>query len=167
MTVRSMIATVALLAVAACEAAPPTATDLGLRTALAAGPTLLVTNATCAVGSCIPIEVRAFIPQWRVPGQPPDGVPFMGWVRSRVVCLRFPVADTFRTIGVNSAGIPVDTALTIWTPDSSVALFAVASAYGPLAGTTEFVPGSSPGWNLTVPNGAADVAPAPGEACTP
>ena len=167
MFVRAMAASALLVASGACRAALPTDAGTAQRIARAAGPTLLVDNWTCQFGACVPLEVRAFIPQWVVPGQPPAGVPFMGWVDARTACLRFPAADTFRVIGVNSAGTPIDTALTIWTPDSSVVLIAATSSYQGLGMTTEFVPGASPGWSVTFPDGSAQVAPAPAAACTP
>jgi hypothetical protein len=167
MFVRAMSASALLVALGACRTAIPTDAGAAQRIARSAGPTLLVTNETCRLGVCVPLEVRAFIPQWVVPGQPPAGVPFMGWVDARTVCLRFPPADTFRVIGVNSAGTPIDTALTIWMPDSSVVLMAATSSYQGLGMTTEFVPGASRGWSVTFPDASVQVAPAPAAACTP
>jgi hypothetical protein len=167
MIVRLIAASAVLVALGACQATAPGDASNQLRRAVLSPPTLLVTNATCNPGPCVPFEVRAFIPQWRVPGQPPAGVPFMGSVTSRVVCLRFPVADTFRTIAVNSVGTPIDTALTVWTADSAVVLFAATSPMSGLGETTEFVPASSAGWSVTLPGAAAQVPPAPGPACTP
>lgn len=161
MIVRFLAASAVLLATGACRATAPRDASTAAITGSSSVPTLLVTNATCFLGTCVPFEMRAFIPQWRVPGQLPEGLPFMGRVTSRVACLRFPVADTLRVIGVDSFGVPRDTALTIWTPDSAVSL---TSAFG---STTEFVPASSPGWCLTLSNGSAAVQPVPGPACTP
>ncbi len=165
MIVRLLAASAALVALGACRATAPGDASNDARIAALSAPTLLVTNATCDPGPCVPFEMRAFIPEWHVPGQPPAGVPFMGPVASRVECLRFPVADTFRTIAVDSTGTPIDTVLTIWTVDSAVTLFAATSPMSALGNTTEFVPATSVGWSVTLPNGAAAVPPVPAPAC--
>lgn len=117
--------------------------------------TVMVTNATCDPGPCVPLAVRGWIPKFTVPGQPPSGFMAVGKVDSASACLTIPSADSLTIIGSG------DTTVIRWTPNDNVMLTA-GDARGitdhgyslfdpPIGYTQEFVPASSPGWHVTFP----------------
>ncbi len=132
-------------------------------------PTLLVRNATCATGPCVPLNIRAWIPKFVVPGQPPTGFLSVGTARGASTCLEIPFADTLRVYGVDSMGHVVDSTLTIWTVYEPFGLTAsVGSPFSPPLGvSTTFVPMSAPGWRITFPNSGSLAEPTASPRCTP
>jgi hypothetical protein len=125
-------------------------------------PTLLVTNASCLLGSCVPMHVLAF-PQ----NQPatPGGLWSidLGLLATPGVCLTFPPADTFRIWEQGSS----DTTKITWTPADSLELGSLGlqgDRFTVLPSTSEFVPASAAGWTVSMPGGTR-ASPAP--PCTP
>lgn len=152
-------------------------------------PTLLVTNALCAVAPCRTLEIRAFVWAFQIP-QPPVGIKVLGYARGPTTCLEFPPQWTFGG-GSSDGG-------TTWTPNNPAGIYLVAqdSAFvltqptqaqidssvqglwpydgelpGSLGTSPTFVPGTAPGWTITFPfktqSGAAEPALTPTAACTP
>lgn len=161
MTTQSIAACVALLAATACGAHDPTSSATN-RVALVrdgSTPTLLVTNATCDSGPCVPFEVRGFVPKFNVPGQPPWGFVRLGSVTGRSACLALPASWTLTIIG------PGDTTAITWTDGESIKLSAITTRLEVLGSTNEFVPDSAPGWSVTFPSGAGVPALAHHEPC--
>lgn len=156
MRTRWVVACAAFLTTNACG--NKTATSTAYTVSAAMGPTLLVTNATCTPGPCMRFQVRGDA-SLLVPGDPPSGFMLIGSVDSASACLRFP---TSWTIGRDS------TLWTVWTVSDHMWLVAsTGSGALPLGYTTDFVPGSSPGWRVTLPSGFGSAAPVPVEPCTP
>ncbi len=118
------------------------------------GPTLLVLNASCSTGQCIPMDIRAGDPRANFPGGSPSFP--LGRVCGASACLRFPEADTVFSFTGNSSGELVDTTLLIWTPSLTVGVgaYKVGGGFlgmGMLGRVGQFIPGSSPGWQVTLP----------------
>ena len=155
---RRMVAVcVMLFLTGACEGSSPTgATNIDAQYSPAGpGPTLLVTNATCSPGPCVPFEVRAGIPRFTVP-QPSGGVVSLGWVDSTTACLRFPASWTLTVIGPGG-----DTTKITWRPSDSIWLIVPRLANS----TVDFVPASAPGWSITFPNGQGGARLTPSQTC--
>jgi hypothetical protein len=152
-------------------------------------PTLLVTNATCGAGTCRTLEIRAFVNAFKVPGQPPDGFEVVGYAHDNSACLIFPSRWRLAVIADGTT----DTAWATWTPSntSGIELYAVDSTLlagggnravrdsaqqalwpfvgglpGIIASTSEFVPGTAPGWSVTFPARSASGTAEPGLAAT-
>lgn len=123
--------------------------------------TLLVTNATCATGTCSPLEVRAFPEnQPRTPGGPWSLE--VGVVDGGSACLLLPAADTFRVTNGDTG----ETTTFEWTSERALSLGVLepgSSAFQAVPSTDMFVPASADGWSVTLPDGAV----APAEACEP
>jgi hypothetical protein len=125
-------------------------------------PTLFVTNPNCATGQCRVIEVRAFIPDFRVP-QPSWGYSTIGEIIGQG-CLVFP---SRLVLMVNS-----DTAA-VWTPSHPLYLVAVDSiafhngdSTFSRGATRTFIPDSAAGWEVSFGEGAtAELKTGP--ACKP
>jgi hypothetical protein len=155
-------------------------------------PTLLVTNATCAGGTCRTLQLRASVWAFPVPQVPP-GFKVVAEVHTPTACIVFPKSWT---LSVETAG-STDTTFYTWTPDNSsgITLFAVDSVLFNTGGTAAqrdssnqalwpydgaapftvgyatFVPGSAAGWSVTYPSTLQSGLVAPGltvaAACTP
>jgi len=153
-------------------------------------PTILITNAVCAVGPCRTLLIKAFVWAFEVP-QPPSGFEIVGFVRGPATCLTFPAKWTLK-VGT-PGGVP--TTLT-WTPTSPSGIFltAIDSVIGFGGGTTAqldsanaglwpyagpggsvgisptFVPGNAAGWSISFPATTPSGAPTPAltatSACT-
>jgi hypothetical protein len=131
--------------------------------------TVMVTNATCDTGPCVPLAVRGWIPKFDVPGQPPSGFMAVGTVDSASACLAIPASDSLTVIG------PSDTMVIRWTPDDNVILTA-GDARGttdhgytpfepPMSYTQEFVPAAAPGWHVTFPGDSGRAVVEAAESC--
>jgi len=153
MTIRSIATCMVLLVAAACKVGEPVSTP-GIRVQYAAdgtGPTILVTNATCSPGPCASFDVRAWVPKFLVPGQPPSGALLLGSVEAESACLRVPSSVTLTVTG------PEGTTRTTWTPDDPIYLTAVKSLTSGFGTSGTFVPSNAAGWTVTFP-GEAGVA---------
>jgi hypothetical protein len=172
----SMAACMATLGCSSATAPPPR-------------PTMLVTNAVCAVGPCRTLVIAAFIWAWEIP-QPPGGIRTLGYVRGATTCLQFPAKWT---IEVGQEGGPLHQ-LT-WTPNNPAGIFLLAWDSALVAGTgtpgqadsannglwpyigpggtdgatPTFVPGNAAGWSVTFPptsrSGTAEPSLTPTTAC--
>jgi len=121
--------------------------------------TVLVTNETCASGSCVPLEIHGFVPKSTVPGQPPWGFLLVGYVSGASACLTMPASHTL-TIHGGGASYAIR-----WTVADPVYLTAKDSAGYTIRGyTEEFVPADAPGWNVGF-GGAAEPHLAASSAC--
>jgi hypothetical protein len=133
------------------------------------GPTLLVLNASCDLGRCVPMDIRAGDPRAVFPAY--SGFP-LGRVCGASACLRFPEADTLR-ISEDSAGQIVHTTLLIWTPSLSVGVgaYQVNGGFlgmGMVGRTGQFVPGDAAGWQIKLPLALPGWAtPVPASPCQP
>lgn len=119
-------------------------------------PTILVTNATCSLGPCVPFQVGGFIPKFTVPGQPPSGFALLGTVDSASACLRFP-AEVILTVGTDT---------TIWTTSDPIILTAAKSPPEVLGQTPEFQPAAASAWTVTMP-GVVSAATKAAATCGP
>ena len=127
------------------------ATLLACGTSTAPDPpiiTLLVTNATCDSGPCVPLAIAGETDVISTPGDP---VVSIGRVVSASACLTFPASQTFYGI---DAGTNDTTAVT-WTPADALSLYAADDRSVPWEGglleiTDPFVPASARGWEVTV-----------------
>lgn len=124
--------------------------------------TLLVTNGTCALGSCTPLEILAF------PSKQPltPGGPWtleLGLLTAPSACLIFPPSATFRVIGVSNDGTKADTTVVTWTTADALSL-GTKPPGGPIfsavPNTSPLVPASAAGWSVTLPTGS-QALPAP------
>ena len=170
-------------------AALTTALGCTLATGPKVPPTLLVTNAVCALGPCRTLVITAFIEGWYIP-QPLDGIKTLGYVRSATTCLQFPAKWTIE-VGPQGGDLQQLT----WTPSNAAGIFLLAfdSAFTsqtatpaqydsasqrlwPYIGagggdgvTPTFVPGNDAGWSVTFPpqsrTGAAEPPLTPTAAC--
>jgi len=150
LTLPFSIATTALLAACSSTTAP--------------GPpvTLLVTNASCSTGQCLPLEIRGFVPKFAVPGQPPAGFLVLGVVDGASACLTFPLTQTLTITG------PSDVTKITWTTADPVSV--TASNGGPLfivGATGQFVPANASGWSVTFPDGSGSAHLAATGSCSP
>jgi len=163
MTIRTTVASAAILAATACGPSGPTSSASNRVAHVRDGstPTLLVTNATCNPGPCVPFEVRGFVPKFNVPGQPPEGFVRLGSVTARSSCLPFPASWTVTIRG------PSDTTAITWTIGEPISLSAVASRLEVLGSTSEFVPTSSAGWSITFPSAQGAAMLSPSQPCVP
>ncbi len=121
------------------------------------GPTLLIVNTSCLDGACLPLKLRMSPPGVYWPS-PVGGAVAVGNVCGRSACLRYPAVDT----------LWVGTTPIIWTAQEPVVL----SAYGwsgrlRLGITTQFSPGASSGWRITLPNDGEPATPVPAPPCNP
>lgn len=130
----------------------------GLSSPKGTPPTVLVTNPLCSGGTCRSVDIRAFILAWPLP-QPPAGYESVGEVSGPSACLSFPTSWTMRVSGPNSSGA-VDTAVFHWTPDDTAGIYLdgvhwpsspkdTAPPYYVFGITQTFIPGTSPGWDLS------------------
>ena len=150
---RQVAALVALAGLACSSAAAPDPPSM-----------LLVTNATCASGSCDPLDVLAF----------PSNQPLtpggywsldLGLITTPQACFTIPTSAKFLIVAVNPDSSRDTTTIT-WTSSIPVSLGAIPpSGNRIMAGpsTSAFVPSSSPGWTVTFPNGSAA---SPNTACS-
>jgi hypothetical protein len=123
--------------------------------------TLLVTNATCAAGTCQPLDVRGFITKFNVPAQPLGGFLALGRVNDASACLTFPPSFTLTVSG------PTDTTKMTWTVADPVSLHASGVPFSPVGSTGEFVPASAAGWSVTFPSDGGAPGLTATTACTP
>ena len=130
---------------------------------------LLVTNASCTPGPCTPQRILLF----------PTGGPNepgglwnldLGLMTGASMCVTIPPKAKFYDIAVPNGGNTAnggDTTTYIWTtfkPASVGAIDTSGSRFTASPSTSEFVPSSSRGWQVTLPAGNKAVeAPA----CTP
>ena len=116
-------------------------------------PTLLVYNATCDPGPCLPLTVYAF--PANQPHTPGGFWTFdIGWAMEAVTCLALP---SKRDFGVTNADTGATTVYT-WTPGDSVAIgstFAYESHFANAPSTDAFLPSRAEGWRVTLPDGGA------------
>lgn len=131
------------------------------------GPTVLVTNSTCAPGPCVPFHVRGFIPNFSVPGQPPAGFVDLGVASTALTCLRLPAADTLMVVGRDAQNLPTDTTKLVWTVADPILLVAATSPMLPIGQQLELVPARATGWAVTLPGTSAAPAALQTTACTP
>lgn len=138
-------------------------------TAPQARPTILVTNAICAVGPCRTLAITASISSWDVP-QPLGGLEILGYVHGPAACLQFPAKWTLE---VGPQGGPFQqltwtptnpSGLVLWAWDSaltatnaqydsiSAGLWPYIGPAGSEGSTPNFVPGTAPGWSVTFPS---------------
>jgi len=142
------VTAVLLLAVAACSSK-------------AYAPTILVVNATCNVGQCVPLQVLAYDQTIQSPSVPGGWWFSLGLVNSSSACLTFPPSGDFRVNGRSVATFTVADAFTLTARDTLLLV--------PTRQTATFVPQDAPGWSVafdTFPvNPIGPVAMA--TACTP
>ena len=127
-----------------------------------AGVTLLVTNGTCVPGPCSSQEILAF------PGNQPHTPGGywsldLGTLSASELCVTIPATATFRIIGVNSDG-SADTTKVTWTSAMPLALGAQPPSDSRILAspsTSGFVPATSTGWTVTLPNASAVVPATP------
>ncbi len=155
--IRTSVAAVALLPLLACRDQFP---DGGPH----AGVTLLVTNATCRIGQCAPVQILGFPSDHPLT---PGGLWSidLGVLNAPSACLTFPPSATFRVIGVSNDGT-ADTTTFTWTTDKALALGGqspTASLIQASPSTNAFVPASGSGWTVTLPGGSRV---SPTRACT-
>jgi hypothetical protein len=143
-------------------------------------PTLLVTNATCDVGRCSTLELRAFVWKFTFP-QLVWGFELVSYVPPGRTCLTFPASWKLRVIGPDNTG-RVDTTTFSWSPLDKTPIFLIAldstffhtsldsaqadSVYrgtwpfdgiapGSVGETADFAPADAPGWSVTFPTRGA------------
>lgn len=130
------------------------------------GVTLLVTNGSCRLGPCAPLEVFAF-----PSNQPntPGGLWSLdlGVITTAQACLTLPSKAEFRVIGVRDGG-GADTSTFTWTNAKALSLGGQppsASRFSATPSTATFVPADAAGWEVTVPGSGSH--PSQSSACTP
>jgi hypothetical protein len=122
--------------------------------------TLLVTNATCAAGTCDSLEILAFPGDAEQP-HTPGGLWSLdvGTVATASACLTLPDTAGFRVVSGNDTTFVVR-----WTRDDSVSLGALepgASRLMATPSTRGFVPASAQGWSVTLPGDTVAAMAAP------
>jgi len=156
---------IALLAVAgaACSSAAPTASPdtSGVAARYSADPvTVLVTNSTG-----LQLDVRAYLSLNPPIPQPLGGMLHLGSVApGGSSCVQIPdsifIAGTNVSTGQHEA--------IVWTWAEGVSVFGLDTTTITVHGQSAwFVPSNSLGWSVALANGAAQVQPDPGPACTP
>jgi len=122
--------------------------------------TLQVTNQTCSPGPCAPLQILAF-----PSNQPKTPGGFwsldLGVVTAASACLTIPANATFR---VSGSGATTTYTWTSAIPLSVGTLLPAEPRLQARPSTGTFVPGSAPGWSVTLPG---DSRPTPSGACTP
>lgn len=163
MTIRAAGVLVVLLTSVSCGPRDPTSNGAGGAAQLRGtqSPTLLVSNATCDPGPCVPLEIRGFAPKFTVPGQPAWGFVRLGTVTGRTTCLSFPPSWTITVTG------PSDTTAITWTVDDPITVSAITSRLEVLGAGREMVPSGSPGWSVTFGGTSPAAALTSAQACTP
>ena len=116
-----------------------------------AHPTLLVYNATCDPGPCVPLTVYAFpADQPHTPGG--FWTIDIGLAFEAFTCLELPSKRDFQAQNASTGQTTVYT----WTPGDPVALgstFAYESRLADTPATSEFLPSKAEGWRVTLPDG--------------
>lgn len=172
MKARAVGASIAFLFLATCRAGDQvSAPTTSLRAwSSGSGPTVLVANATCAPGPCQVIDVRGFVAQFSVPGQS-VGFLDLGSVDSSHACLQFPDSLVLTVTGPvmgGGAGSGDQTNRYVWTPADSITLQPVQNHLFVVGvPSASFVPSTSAGWRLTLPNDTVMPTPLPGGGCAP
>jgi hypothetical protein len=121
--------------------------------------TLLVTNASCALGPCATLAVLAFPAAAGSSGGPWSLN--LGTMTGSQICITIPTSSTFTA---NDAG---DITKTVWNTAEPMALGAeppAANYFQASPSTSDFVPATAAGWSITLPGGTQAV---PGPSCTP
>ncbi|MEJ2186563.1 MAG: hypothetical protein P8Z36_11560 [Gemmatimonadota bacterium] len=160
----------ALLILACADNTTALHTNLAKREPATAVPTtVMVTNATCDTGPCVPLAVGGWVPKYNVPGQPFAGFMALGNVDSASACLTIPSVGSLVVVG------PGDTTVIRWTPQDGLFLTAGDargtsdhgySAWDALLGKTqEFVPAAAPGWHVTFPGDSGRAEAEMAESC--
>ena len=116
-----------------------------------AQPTLLVYNATCDPGPCVPLSVYGFpADQPHTPGG--FWTISLGMAFGQFTCFELPSKQDF---GVQNASTGQTTVYT-WTSADPVSLgstFAYESHFAEAPVTPEFLPSKAEGWRVTLPDG--------------
>jgi hypothetical protein len=126
---------------------------------------LLVTNGTCSNGHCDSLQVTAYPQEQPItPGGP--WYISLGWVTGPHACVQIPASAHFYVVTV-PARSSKDTITTSWSSMDALYLGTLKpgeNAFIADASTPGFVPGSSAGWQITLPGASP---PSPAVACMP
>lgn len=125
------------------------------------GVTLLVTNETCATGTCDSLRILAF-PSVQVNTPAGSWAIDLGLVSTPQACLTIPATARFLVVGVNDDGSR-DTTTIGWSNAQAMRLGALPPRTTPSdthATSGEFIPAAAAGWSIDVPAGTSAVSAA-------
>lgn len=141
-----IISTVFLFA-AACTTEPRPA----LKPAVPA-PTLLVTNASCDSGPCVPFDVGVVPGNFSYMSCPELGCYVsLATVDSRSLCIRLPDTLSETVLRWDTQGHVIDSTHITWTPDVPAGLVATPLTFDRQMHGGAFIPANSPGWSISIP----------------
>lgn len=161
MRARLSIVCAVVVVAAACDIGP-VPSGIGADDSLR---TLLVTNAACLVGPCVPLEVGGWPADFALPC-PSQGCYFpFDTIAGPSACVRIPAALSFFVHEVGLTGRVVQTDTLRWTLHDPIRLI-VHRLGEPRWYTDPIVPESAAGWRVAVVAGTPGT-PTPSSPCVP